>query len=249
MKVIDLKAPNEDPIFALAYGDSGSGKTHLAGTLGELGNVLICEVDQGQKTLMFAPDLAKARDNITVCTFDKFKDLDNAYKYVSDNNPDKWNSLFGQEVCTKPYDWFVWDTWSELQWNMLEELRSKDSEMKGTGINFRKNLQIQHWGMMTDLNKLAIEQFRDCKKINQLFLMQQTMMKDELSGQVFGGPAIHGKLVQEIPVYFDVVIRTYVNMAGKFCATTKPIGKCTAKTRLGIGQEFVDPKAKEVFKR
>lgn len=247
MKVIDLKAPNEDPIFALCYGDSGSGKTHLAGTLGEIGTVLICEVDQGQKTLMYAPDLAKARDNLVVCSFDKFKDLDTAYRYLQKNDPAEWNKLFGEEICTKPFDWFVWDTWSELQWNMLEELRSKDSEMKGVGLNFRKNLQIQHWGMMTDLNKLAIEQLRECKKINQLFLMQQTMTKDDLSGQIFGGPAIHGKLVQEIPAYFDVVIRTYANLAGKFCATTKPVGKWTAKTRLGVGKEYIDPKAKEIF--
>lgn len=247
MKVIDLKTPNEDPIFALCYGDSGTGKTHFAGTLGELGTVLICDVDQGHKTLQYAPDLAKARENLIVCSFDKFRDLDTAYKYIQKNDPDEWNKLFSQEVCTKPLDWFVWDTWSELQWNMLEELRGKESEMKGVGLNFRKNLQIQHWGMMTDLNKLAIEQLRECKKINQLFLMQQTMSKDELSGQIFGGPAIHGKLVQEIPAYFDIVVRTYSNLGGKFCATTKAVGKWTAKTRIGVGKEYVNPTAREIF--
>lgn len=246
MKIIDMAAPKDDPIFALCYGDSGTGKTHLAGTLGEIGDVLIVEIDKGQKTLQMAPDLTKARERITICSFDAFKDLDTAYKYLSDNKPEKWNALFKQEVCTKPFDWFVWDTWSELQWHLLQELRSKESDMKGAGLNFRKNIGIQHWGMMTDLNKLSIESLRECK-INQLFLMQQTMNKDEISGQIYGGPAIHGKLVQEIPAYFDVVIRTYANMGGKFCATTKPVGKWTAKTRMGVGQEYINPTAKQIF--
>ena len=51
MNIIDLNAPDNDPIFALVYGASGTGKTHLMGTLGELGRVLIIDIDQGIKTL------------------------------------------------------------------------------------------------------------------------------------------------------------------------------------------------------
>ena len=84
MQVIDLKAPDTDPIFALVYGASGTGKTHLMGTIGELGRVLIIDIDQGIKTLRNAPDLKKAgyTDNITVVSFDKFRDLDEAYKKI-----------------------------------------------------------------------------------------------------------------------------------------------------------------------
>lgn len=246
MNIISLQEEEKDPIYALCYGASGSGKTHLAGTLGELGRVLIIDIDKGSKTLKYAKDLQKYHANITVVSFDKFGDLDRAYKLVLSNDPKQWTQTLGREI-TEPFDWVVWDTWSELQWNMLQELRSKDSEMKGIGLNFRKNVQIQHWGMMTDLNKLAIEQLRDCKKVNQLFLMQETMSKDELSGQIFGGPAIHGKMVQEMPAYFDVVVHTGVNMAGQFTAATKAKARWTAKTRLGEGAEFTDPTAKQVF--
>lgn len=237
----DLKVAN---IFALVYGDSGTGKTHLIGTLGKLGKVLVIDVDKGSLTLKHAKDLRPYVPNLTVVSFDKFGDLDNAYKLIKANDPKRWATI-GITV-DEPFDWVVWDSWSELQWHMLQELRSKDSDMRGSGLNFRKNVQIQHWGMMTDLNKLAIESFRDCE-VNQVFIMLETMVKDEISGQTSGGPAIHGKLVQEMPGFFNIVARTYADLQGNYCATTKPKGKWPAKTRIGVGQEYKNPTAEQLF--
>lgn len=247
MQIIDLNAPDTDPVFALVYGASGTGKTHLMGTIGELGRVLIIDIDQGIKTLRNAPDLKKSgyTNNITVVSFDKFKDLDEAYKLVAANDPKQWSKKFGVEIA-QPFDWIVWDTWSELQWYMLEELRSKDSEMKGVGLNFRKNVQIQHWGAVTDLNKLAVESLRSCR-VNQVFTMQEKLDKDELTGAVYGGPAIHGKMVQEMPAYFDIVVHTYTDLSGGYCATNKAKGKWPGKTRLGVGQDYKNPTAKMLF--
>lgn len=247
MNIIDLDAKVQDPIFALIYGPSGSGKTHLVGTLGELGTVLVIDVDKGYKTLKTAKGLSNCRDNITVCTFDIFTDLNTAAQTIEKNDPELWNKTFktpGQ--VKKPFDWVVWDTWSELQWHMLQELRKKENLLNRT-LDFRKNIQIQHWGMMTDLNKLAIEQLRDCKSCNQVFTMQETMSKDEVSGVIHGGPAIHGKMVQEMPTYFDVVIHTGTDLAGNFTATTKKKGTWAAKTRLSEGKEYKNPRAKEIF--
>ena len=247
MQVIDLSTPDTDPIFALVYGASGTGKTHLMGTLGELGRVLIIDIDQGIKTLRNAPDLKSAgwTNNITVVSFDKFRDLDEAYKLVKANDPKLWSQKFGVTISQK-FDWIVWDTWSEIQWYMLEELRSKDAAMKGNGLNFRANVQIQHWGQITDLNKLAVQQLRDCS-VNQVFTMQEKLDKDELSGQIYGGPAIHGKMVQEMPAYFDVVVHTYTDLSGNYCATNKAKGKWPGKTRLGVGQDYKNPTAKMLF--
>lgn len=247
MQVIDLTKPDTDPIFALVYGASGTGKTHLMGTLGELGRVLIIDIDQGIKTLRNAPDLNKAgwTNNITAVSFDKFKDLDEAYKLVKANDPKLWSQKFGIAIA-QTFDWVVWDTWSEIQWYMLEELRSRDSSMKGNGLNFRANIQVQHWGQVTDLNKLAVQQLRSCN-VNQVFTMQEKLDKDELSGQIYGGPAIHGKMVQEMPTYFDVVVHTYTDLSGNYCATNKSKGKWPGKTRLGVGQEYKNPTAKMLF--
>ena len=249
MRYVNLNAPDTDPIFALVYGASGTGKTHLMGTLGELGEVLVIDIDQGIKTLRNAPDLVEAHynDNITVVSFDQFKDLDEAYKLVNSNDPKMWSRKLGIQI-DKPFDWIAWDTWSELQWYMMEELRSKDSDMKGNGLSFRKNVQLQHWGQLTDLNKLAVQQLRACK-VNQVFTMQEKLDKDEISGVIYGGPAIHGKMVQEMPAYFDVVVHTYTDLQGQYCATTKSKGKWPGKTRLGVGQEFKNPTAKQLFSK
>lgn len=246
MNIITADQQNKDPVFALVYGGSGTGKTHLMGTLGELGDVLIIDIDQGTKTITHAKDLQKFSDKITICDFTQFRDLDTAAKLVEANDPDKWNKEFGvKDLIKKPFDWIAWDTWSEIQWHMMKELRQKNN-LQGKGLDFRPNVQIQHWGMMTDLNKLAIEQLRTCK-VNQVFTMQESAQKDELTGAITGGPAIHGKLVQELPGYFDVVVRTGTDLAGAFTATTQRKGLWPAKTRLGEGALYKNPTAKQLF--
>lgn len=246
MKEKTLNLKERPRIFALVYGESGTGKTHFIGTLGELGRVLVIDADQGYETIIYGKGITDSmRDNITVVSFDVFKDLDEAFKLCKFNDPTRWSRAFNTDIA-QPFDWIVWDTWSEVQWFMLQELRSSNSEMKGSGLKFRKNLQIQHWGMMTDLNKLSIEQFRELG-VNQVFCMQETVSKDELSGTVTGGPAIHGKLVKELPAYFNVVARTTTNMGGQHKITTQSRGIWPAKTRLGVGKEYVGATAKEVF--
>lgn len=248
MRAVDIKGPINDAIFALVYGGSGTGKTDLMGTVGQLGYTLIIDIDLGSLTLKTSPRVAPFRDNIVLSSFDAFGDLDNAYKLIQDNDPVKWSKVLNTNI-TKPFEWVIWDSWSELQWNMLQELRRKES-LNTSKLDFRKNIGIQHWGMLTDLNKLAIESLRDVSKqtgINQVMVMLETMTKDEISGQVFGGPAIHGKLVQELPGYFNIVVHTYTDLSGKYCVSTKSKGRWPAKTRLGAGIDAANVTAKDIF--
>lgn len=245
MKVIGHEV-GADHVFALVYGASGTGKTDFAGQIGSLGPTLIIDIDQGSMTIRSSPRVRPHLKNVTVVSFDRFKDLDDAYKHIQKNEPEAWNKLLGAgATITKPFEWIVWDSWSELQWQMLQKLRVDEGIAQAT-LDFRKNLQIQHWGMMTDLNKLAIQSLR-ALPINQVFIMLEAMTKDEISGQVFGGPAIHGKMVQEMPGYFDIVIRTYSDLSGKYIATTKPKGRWVGKTRLSEGKEIVNPTPKDLL--
>lgn len=245
MQVIDLNDKVNLHTFALVYGASGTGKTHLMGTVGKLGRTLIIDIDRGVKTLKFASDLQDGTlDKVTVISFDQFKDLDEAYKLIDANDPKLWSQKFNIDV-KEPFEWVIWDTWSEIQWAMMQEVRKRNDRI-GHGLDFRKNIEIQHWGQLTDLNKLCVETLRDCK-VNQIFTMQETMSKDELSGAVFGGPAIHGKLVQEFPAYFDIVVHTTTDIQGRFCATTRSKGKWPAKTRVGEGKDYINPTAEEIF--
>lgn len=242
-----------DHVFALVYGASGTGKTDFCGKLGSLGRVLIIDIDQGSMTIRRSPRVKPFLNNVTVVSFDAFGDLDTAYNALLKNDPAEWSRIFSAKdkehpvTITQPFDWIVWDSWSELQWNMLQKLRiDKDLNKADIKLDFRKNIEIQHWGMLTDLNKLAIEALRDVP-INQVFIMLETMSKDELSGQIFGGPAIHGKLVAEMPAYFNIVIHTYCDLSGKYCAATKPKGRWPAKSRLNEGIDVPDPMPKQFF--
>lgn len=252
MEVLDLNSQEKDSVFALVYGASGTGKTHLMGTVGELGRVLLIDIDKGYKTIKFANDLQKYRKNITIVDFSAFEDLDNAYQLIKQNDPERWTKFFDPKGTkstriTEPFDWVVWDTWSEIQWYMQSKLRSNEKLVSPGGkLQYRPNFQIQHWGALTDLNKLAIESLRDCP-VNQIFTMQEKLEKDELSGQIYGGPAIHGKMVQEMPTYFDVVVHTYTDLSGNYCATNKAKGRWPGKTRLGVGQDYKNPTAKMLF--
>lgn len=249
MQVVDRDAKSASSrVFALVYGGSGTGKTHLIGTLGELGYTLVVDIDKGYKTIVYAPDIPqKAKDNIVVCTFDQFEDLDKLYKLIDKNSPAEWSKVLGIEI-DRPFEWIALDTWSEIQWYMLQKLRKNESLAvpAGKDIDFRKNLQIQHWGALTDLNKLAVEALRDTKP-NIVFTMQEKVDKNELTSETIKGPAIHGKLTMEMPAYFDIVIHTYTDITGKFCATTLPKQKWPAKTRLGVGKDLVNPTAKQFF--
>lgn len=263
MQVID-PAKDSGTTFALVYGASGTGKTHLMGTLGDMGKVLIIDVDQGYKTLTSksVPGITdKMRNNLTIVSFDQFKDLNEAFHLVEKNDPVEWNKTFNRgkkpeervDYVTEKFDWIVWDTWSELQWAMMQELRKNEgliSSNMGKDLDFRKNIQIQHWGALTDLNKLSVEALRECTKkhiANQVFVMQEKVDKNETLNTVEKGPMIHGKLMSEMPAYFDEVVRTYTNPAGGFMATTKRKAGWPAKTRTGEGKEYDNPVARDLF--
>lgn len=250
MEAIDFENEPLEGIFALAYGESGSGKTHLIATLGELGYVLIVDSDKGRRTIQRAPELKVHWPNIEIVSFDKFGDLDQLRKLCDANDPAQWTKATGTEIKRK-FDWVVVDTWTEVQWIMIQKLRSEQGLGGGQNeaLAYRKNIQIHHWGMMTDLNKLSVEAFKDISKngLNIIFTMQESVVKDEITGQVTKGPAIHGKLVKELPAYFEIVVHTYNDISGAWCATTLPKQGWPAKTRLGVGKDIKNPKAKDFF--
>lgn len=267
MQVIDIQGAVTKPHFVLIYGKSGSGKTHLCGTLGELGNVLFIDIDQGHETLRCAPTLEKARGNITVVSFEAFGDLDKAYKAVAKNDPANWERIFNQgkrdnegkpitpehkdyHKVETPFDWVVWDTWTHVQHYMKEGLRTKESKDPFNGtIGFRKNISQPDWGSLSDINDIAVVALRDCS-VNQVFIMQEILKilnPGKANETVVKGPAIHGQMVERMPSYFDVVVHTDTDTMGRFTQTTKAKSGWIAKSRRGPGADFTGATMKEVL--
>lgn len=236
-----LITPNKK-LFALIYGMSGTGKTHLSATYclqhPETPTLLI-DVDQGSATLQ-ASDLKDIK-NLFVISFDAFKDLDQVYELCKKNTIEDWVKAIPElkGLLKKPFGCVIWDTWSELQWVMSSELRAKNG-LQGKGLNYRNNIQLQHWGQLTDLNKLAVSSFKELD-MDCIFSMQAETKDDAVTGQLIKGPAIHGKLVTELPAMFTTVIYTYNNPKGAFCATTLPKLGWIAKIRGLVGKDIENP--------
>ena len=117
----------------------------------------------------------------------------------------------------------------------------------GKGLTFRDNIQLQHWGQLTDLNKLSVAAFKELP-IDCLFLMQAEVKEDAVTGQIIKGPAIHGKLVTELPAMFTTVIYTYTNPRGTWCATTLPKLGWIAKVRGLEGKDIELPTMDKLIK-
>lgn len=234
-------------MFALIYGASGSGKTHLAATYCRMypnEPVLLVDADKGSATLN-AKDLADI-NNLFAIDFEVFKDLDQIYKLCEKNKVEDWVKAIPElkDILTKPFKCIIWDTWSELQWVMSSELRAQN-RLQGNGLTYRPGIQLQHWGQMTDLNKLAVSSFK-ALDIDCIFIMQSAVSKDGITEAMIKGPAIHGKLTTELPAMFNLVIYTYNDMKGQFCATTIPKHGWPAKIRGLEGKDIANPDLKQL---
>lgn len=235
-------------LFALIYGMSGSGKTHLAATYCQWRRdvpTLLIDADQGSETLK-AKEFENL-DNLFVVSFDVFKDLNSCYELCKVNTVEAWCNAIPElkGLLTKPIGCIIWDTWTEIQWAMTTELRRKNN-LLGKGLDYRDNIQIQHWGQMTDLNKLAISSFKDLP-IECLFLMQAITKEDDATHSLVKGPAIHGKLVTEVPAMFTTVIYTYNTPSGEWRATTLPKMGWPAKIRGKQGKDIANPTLKQLL--
>lgn len=242
-----LIKPNSK-LFALVYGASGSGKTHLAATYCFMypdDPVLLVDADQGSATLS-AKEFEKL-NNLFAVSFDAFKDLDEVYELCKVNTVESWIKAIPElkGLLTKPFRCIVWDTWSEIQWAMASELRVKNN-LAGKGLNYRNGLQLQHWGQMTDLNKLSVASFK-ALDIECIFIMQSEVSKDAVTEQMIKGPAIHGKLTTELPAMFNTVIYTYNDPLGKWHATTLPKLGWPAKIRGVPGKDVENPTFKALL--
>lgn len=241
-------------IFALLYGQSGSGKTWLASSLGELGNVLIVDSDQGYMTLLQSA-LQKYSDNITIVSCDKFSNINTIYECCSKNDKSTWdNAISGLDSPIGGYQWVVFDTWTEMQWLITQEIREqfdvsfvrRNKQSTKDLSMFRAPFEIAEWGQLNDFNKLCIEKFRECN-LNFLFICQEGYTQDNTTSEITHGVALSGKLVKEFPGYFDVVIHQFIDVQNTRVSTTKSTNKFYAKTRFGIGSDWKNATMKTIL--
>jgi len=201
---------NSEQKKLLIYGDSGAGKTCLAGTFP--GPVHICDFDGKVNSL--ASFLKGSRNDIT---FESYTPTD-----AKGSSAARFNADMAKLKVAKPFPYatLVIDsmtTFSDEGMNYLMDMNPGVKRMQ-TGVV--KVPAQQDYGIARIWFKQMIQTILTFP-CNVIFTAHINVEKDELSGAIIRSPMLAGKLKQELPIYFEEVYRAFQEN-GKVWLQTKP---------------------------
>jgi hypothetical protein len=178
----------------LIYGDSGVGKTTLAGSadlVPSMRPVLFVDIEGGTESLKHSyPEV----DTVRVTSWKEMQDL--------------YNEL---HEGRHPYKTIVLDSLSEIQkFNMY-------SIMTAT-IQARPDLDpdvpsMREWGKNLEQMRKLVRGFRDLD-MHTIFTALAKSDKDQRTGITTIKPSLSGKLADEVAAFLDVVVYYYVKQIG-----------------------------------
>jgi hypothetical protein len=201
----------------LIYGDSGTGKTTLAGSADacpEMRPVLVVDIEGGTESLRRTyPDV----DVVRVTTWDEMQSL--------------YNVLYeGDHV----YKTVVLDSLTEIQkfsmYQIMEDVIKKDRERDPDIASMRE------WGKNIEQIRKFVRGFRDLE-MNTIFTALVREDKNPRTGAVSKLPMLSGKLASEVSAFLDVVGFYYVKPdeegENKRWLLTQKTEEIVAKDRTG----------------
>lgn len=192
----------------MVYGDSGAGKTLLAGTAAyvqELSPVLFVDVEGGTHTLSHFGDTADIdiipdpEDERTL----KWTDIQKIY-----------NDLYNGR---HPYKTVVIDSLTEMQKLAMNSILGNDRKMS---IDAEGNLpEFKEWHINTEQMRRMVRAFRDLP-MNTIFTALADDKADPRTAKsenprFLKAPSFTKKLAQEIPAFFDLVFYLYSKQRGQ----------------------------------
>lgn len=216
----------------IIFGDSGVGKTRLAGTASlvpEMSPVLFLDIEGGVTSLRHLyPDIHVIR----VTTFDQ---IQKAY-----------NTLFEGK---SPYKTVIIDSLTEAQkysmYGVMKAAKLKDEErdpdLPGIG----------EWGKNTEQIRRLVRAYRDLPNINTIFTCTRTDDRDPRTGVTTILPNLSNKLAKEVAALVDEVLYYYVKAVGdeykRLLLTTKT-EKVVAKDRSdNLPPLMEDPTMQQIY--
>lgn len=181
-------------INLLVYGDYGVGKTRLGGSadaVPEMRKVLFVDVEGGTLTLR------DSYPNVDIVRIVSWSDMQALY-----------DELF---AGSHGYNTIVLDSLTEIQrFNMThvmnqtlematEQDRNKDPDLP----------ELRDWGKSSEQIRRFVRAFRDLP-INTIFTCLAKDDKHPKTGIVTKRPDLPGKLAQQVPAFFDVVLYMFM---------------------------------------
>jgi len=220
-------------VKALIYGDSGVGKTVLAGTSPK---PLIIDVEGG--TLSLRQFGIKA-DVVRVKDFSAMREIRDELQKTE--NQGRWETV-------------IIDSLTELQRRSMEAVMKltvaqnskRDPDVPGIG----------EYGKNGEVIRKVIRQFRDLP-MHVIFVCLQLDMTDSDTGLPIARPMLQGKLASEVPQYMDMVGHLTVRQSVEEGNVRKDRvlnidhgGRFSAKNRLGgLPPQVVNPNFSEIISR
>jgi phage nucleotide-binding protein len=180
-----------DKVNILIYGESGVGKTILAGSADEVPEmrpVLLIDAEAGTLSL------DKYYPNVDVVRVKTMHELQRLYDEL--------------RLGKTPYQTVILDSITELQkFGMDHIMKSPAAEVLSLMPDGIPGLK--EWGINTEQMRRTIRAFRDL----DMHTIVTALIKDDKNprtGQVTMRPALSGQLAREVPAFLDVVAYMYV---------------------------------------
>lgn len=235
------KVGNKNPsLNILIYGDSGTGKTTLAGSaddVPEMRSVLLIDLEGGTESLR------------------------NSYPEVDTVRVQSWKEM--QEVYDAlhrgdhGYNTVIVDSLTECQkFNMYTIMTELVNRKTDEGKDVDPDIpSVREWGKNIEQMRKFVRAMRDLP-IHTIFTALEQQKKDDKTGAVQVKPSLSGKLADEVAAFLDVVMYYYVKEVPteggeseiKRVLLTRRTAKHTAKDRSGkLPTIIVDPTMKSLY--
>lgn len=191
MKVLNTNDQSIPKLKILIHGESGNGKTTLAGTVP--GKCLVISSEAGLLSLYGKDvdfiDLTKGDDNEVIPKEKRVGQLLKAYHYLL--TPE----------CIEKYEWVFIDSLTEISQNLMEALHKEFPERRDSLVMYGENAKRM---------RSIIKVFRDIPHYHVVFTALSTIEKDE-NNKRFKGIDVVGKISNQLPAFFDEVFYMALN--------------------------------------
>jgi hypothetical protein len=217
----------------IVYGDPGVGKSRFCGSASEveeMSPVIFFDWEGGTLSL-------RDYENVEVVRFKTWKQVDQVYGDLYNNNP---------------YKTIVVDSLTEAQkFCMAEAMREVIDKYPNRD---RDVASVREWGKTGEQLRRLVRALRDLP-CNTLFTTLQSEEKDDDGKLIKRYPALPGKLKQELAGHVDIVGYMYqkdvINgpeRSSKTLMLTQSQEKVTAKDRSGrLAQVIEEPTMKQIW--
>lgn len=224
-----------DQINFLVYGESGVGKTILAGSaddVPEMRPVLLLDAEAGTLSL------DKYHGDVDVIRINTFSKLQSVYDDL--------------RTGKTHYATVILDSLTEIQKFGMDHIMGNSSAI--TNLMPDSIPGLKEWGINTEQMRRLIRAFRDL----DMHTIVTALIKDDKNprtGAVTQKPALSGQLAREVPAFLDIVAYMYVkniqegdSISQKRLLLTQATDMQVAKDRTGrLPTVMVDPSMQDIY--